>query len=267
MSKLIEDVKIGADPESFLWSDKLNKFVPVCGLVGGTKEKPIFITEKGHALQEDNVMIEWCIPPCTTAEEFIKENNFVKDYIRETVLKPLNLSLKSVASATFDREDLLSSQAETFGCSESFNAWTGQVNVVGRDNPLLRTAGFHIHVGYKNPNLDTTVLLMQAMDLFLGVGSILLDTDVDRRKVYGKAGEYRLKQYGGEYRVLSAALVNTDELMNWVVENTFKAIDFVNSKGIITNPQDIIECINTSNREMAYSILEDYNIEILQLVN
>ena len=34
------------------------------------------------------------------------------------------------------------------------------------------------------------------MDLFLGVPSILIDPDTERRKMYGKAGDYRLKEYG-----------------------------------------------------------------------
>lgn len=125
----------------------------------------------------------------------------------------------------------------------------------------------HIHVGYDNPNGDVSIDLVRAMDLFLGVPSIILDTDDQRRIMYGKAGAYRLKKYGVEYRVLSAFFQENDILIRWVFEQTLKAIEFVNNGGIITNEDEIIACINNSNRELAYEILDDYNIEILQLEN
>ena len=40
----IKNVKIGTDPEMFLFSKEENKFVPVCGLVGGTKKEPLAIS-------------------------------------------------------------------------------------------------------------------------------------------------------------------------------------------------------------------------------
>mgnify|MGYP003511945562 CR=1 FL=1 len=55
---LIKGLTIGADPEMFLYSETEEKFVPVCGLVGGTKKEPIPVTKEGHSLQEDNVMVE-----------------------------------------------------------------------------------------------------------------------------------------------------------------------------------------------------------------
>jgi len=264
--ELVSEVLFGADPEMFLFTLDTDKPVPVVGLVGGTKYDPLYITDKGHALQEDNVMVEYCIPPCKTAGEFVENINFVKNYINDTVLKPIGMIAKCIASATFEHEQLQSEQAQLFGCSESFNAWTGNLHEVGRDNPLLRTAGGHIHVGYANPDNDTSVKIIQAMDLFLGVPSVLLDPDTDRRKVYGKAGDYRLKIYGVEYRSLSTFWTENDELINWAFESALKAIEFVNSGGIITNSEDIIKCINECNKEMALEIMEDYHIEFNELV-
>lgn len=139
--ELVSKVLIGADPEMFVYSLETDTPIPVCGLVGGTKHEPIPITDKGHALQEDNVMVEYCIPPSKTVKDFIEHINFVKNYINDTVLKPIGMVSKCIASAIFAEEQLQSEQAQLFGCSESFNAWTGDVNEVGRDNPLLRTAG------------------------------------------------------------------------------------------------------------------------------
>lgn len=257
----ITNVSLGADPEMFLFSVEKNKFVPVCGLVGGTKEEPLKITSQGHALQEDNVMIEYCIPPCKTSDKFVDEITFVKNYINDTVLKPLGLVSKCVASARFAAEDLLSEQAQLFGCSESFNAYTNQVNEVGKSDYTLRTAGGHIHIGYDKPTAKISTELIKAMDLFLGVPSILLDTDKERRKMYGNAGEFRHKSYGVEYRVLSTFWTENENLMKWAFNATLKAIEFVNNNGIITNDYDIIKAINTSDKELSKEIISEYNLE------
>ena len=261
----VTNVKIGSDPEIFLFSESKNKFVPVCGLVGGTKDEPIPVTDDGFSLQEDNVMLEYTIAPSKTREEWVNNINFAKEYIKETVLKPLGLVPKYQAAAFFEFEDLDNEAAQTFGCSPDYNAWTLEQNEVKSDNPLKRTAGKHVHIGYDNPDLDVNIDLIKAMDLFLGVPSVLLDPDTERRKVYGKAGAYRFKKYGVEYRVLSAYFQKNDELIGWVYDNTMAAIEFVNMGGIITNDQEIQDCINNCDKALALEIIEDYKINMIEI--
>ena len=67
------------------------------------------------------------------------------------------------------------------------------------------------------------------MDLFLGVPSVTLDSDTRRRELYGKAGAYRAKDYGVEYRTLSNFWIWKDSLKDWVYDQTQKAVDFVAS--------------------------------------
>jgi len=205
----INNAKIGTDPELFLYSPLYGKYVPVCGLVGGTKEKPIPINEEniGYSLQEDNVALEFTIPPATTKTEFINSINFVKNYITETVLKPLELIPHYVASARFNEDDLSNPAAQHMGCSKSYDAWSFEEHQVDRSDYTLRTTGMHIHVGYDNPNDQTSIDIIRAMDLFLGVPSVLIDPDNERRKMYGKAGDFRMKKYGVEYRVLSSYFI------------------------------------------------------------
>jgi phiEco32-like amidoligase-type 2 protein len=263
--KLVNNLTLGSDPELFLFSEEMGKYIPVCGLIGGTKEEPKPISEEGHFVQEDNVALEFCIPPCTSQEEWVKHINFVKDYVTNDLLQPLGLVPKYVASCKFDIDDLLSPQAAHFGCTPSFNAWTGERMIVDREDPTLRTTGMHVHFGYDNPDTDISMAIIQAADLFLGVQSVLLDPDTERRKMYGKAGDYRLKKYGVEYRSLSGYFLENDTLIKWVYDNAKRAVDFVNANGIITNPQDIQDCINNCDKELALEILDDYNIEVLQL--
>jgi hypothetical protein len=75
---------------------------------------------------------------------------------------------------------------------------------------LLRVAAGHVHVGWtEDANiLDARHLrhcrdLVKQFDWFLGAWSIRHDKDLTRRKLYGKAGSYRPKPYGMEYRTLS----------------------------------------------------------------
>lgn len=265
----IKNPVLGTDPELFLYSEEKAKFIPVCGLVGGTKDKPLPISTENpmFAVQEDNVALEFTIPPVNNLNDWLTNINFVKDYITETILKPKELIPYYVGAARFENEDLQSKAAQEMGCSSSYNAWTYKQHSVDRSDETLRTTGMHIHVGYDKPDTDVSIELIRAMDLFLGVPSVLIDPDTERRKMYGKAGDYRLKSYGTEYRVLSGYFLSNDELLKWVYKNTQKAIEFVNMGGIITNAEEIIECIDNCNKELALEIIEDYKIEVLDYEN
>ena len=63
---------IGCDPEIFL-KDSSNNFKSVIGLLGGNKWFPRKLSEVGHACLEDNVAVEFNIPPCSTFEDFKRE--------------------------------------------------------------------------------------------------------------------------------------------------------------------------------------------------
>lgn len=253
-------VLLGADPELFLFSALKNKHVTAIGLVGGTKEHPTPITTEGHFIQEDGVAAEFNIPPCATSEELINNIGFVRNYIRDTIAIPNDLVLSEKASAIFTDEDLNCDQAQEIGCTPDINAWSLMMNSPEGYTSNLRAVGGHIHIGYNDPCEETSIDITRAMDLFLGVGSVLLDKDYQRRSLYGKAGAMRFKSFGVEYRTLSNFWIFNDELIKWVFDNTIKALEFVNMGGIITNEDQLIECINTCNTEMALEIIEDYQI-------
>ncbi len=221
---------IGADPELFL-KDISGKFISSVGLIGGTKQEPQKISEVGHAIQEDNVAVEFNIPPASSATEFVSHLNFVLDHLRA---KAANLQLsfaENVASASFPIDQLQTPEALTFGCAPDFNAWSGKMNPRPVcDDETLRSCGGHVHVG---TTLDHREVI-KAMDAFLGVPSVLLDEDKDRRKLYGKAGAYRSKVYGPEYRTLSNFWLWKDELKEWVFNQTQKAVDFVGNGNTVS---------------------------------
>lgn len=98
-----------------------------------------------------------------------------------------------------------------FGCVPSENIYgTKRINVTGQ-KIRFRACGGHIHYGSQyavSVSKDSKKLeeLVKMMDLFAGNTMVLLDRDpsnIRRRKYYGRAGEYRIKKYGIEYRTLS----------------------------------------------------------------
>ena len=214
---------IGADPELFLKNDA-GRFISAVGLIGGDKWNPKPISPQGHAILEDNVAVEFNIPPSEDASTFVSHLNFVLQHL-EGQAKKLNLHLVlDKASMIFDDEQLNSPGAQTFGCEPDWNAWTGKVNKKPyANNPNLRSCGGHVHVG---THLEPFPVI-QAMDLFLGIPSLHLDKDTQRRELYGKAGACRVKPYGAEYRTLSNFWLQSDDLKEWVYKQTQKAIDFV----------------------------------------
>lgn len=254
---MIKNVTIGSDPEVFL-IDENNEFVPAIGLIGGTKEEPKRISNNGHAVQEDNVMAEFNVPYTTlnNPAKLYADIQYVLTYLKNLVA-PKGYKLAVVPSAFFNWDHLKTEQARMFGCDPDFNAWTAEENVIDRVETNLRTAGGHIHIGYENPDVVTSMELIKILDLYLGVASILLDTDTDRRKLYGKAGCFRFTSFGVEYRVLSNFWIDSEQNLHWVFENIQKAIEAFNS-GFRINPGSELEdeIINTINSQNSYSALE-----------
>lgn len=223
-------ITIGADPELFLCNPQ-GKLISAVGIIGGDKHNPLPIAETGCAIQEDNVAAEFNIPPSQSLQDFKRHIKFTLDYL-DVKAKGFGLSLaKQVASASFPVDQLQTWQSQVFGCEPDINAWTGQDNPKPfAEDPNLRSCGGHIHVGCEVSNKRN---LIQSMDLFLGVSSLELDTDGERRKLYGKAGAYRDKPYGVEYRTLSNFWIWSDELIEWAWEGTQRAIAFVKEGQVI----------------------------------
>ncbi len=259
--KRINNITLGTDPEFFLIDKTTGKYIPIVGLIGGTKHKPLKLGKEGHAWQEDNVMAEVCIPPTRTAEGMWNELQVILNHLRENVI-PKGTDLVVHASAFFSKEELDNEQALTMGCDPDFNAWTMEVNEAGDPYQLLRTAGGHVHVGYEDSDMELNIRIIKAMDLFLGVGSILLDSDTERRKMYGKAGCFRPKKYGVEYRTLSNFWTASQELVKWMFDSTMKAIEFVEeNKYMDENTTAMIQnCINSQDKDIAKQLILEFKM-------
>lgn len=245
-------VRIGSDPETFL-RDAAGKYISSVGLIGGSKNEPMPIGN-GCSVQEDNVTVEFNTPPTNNVDEFVNAINYNLDWISKRASE-LGLSVVFNPSAEFDKDQLTTSGALTFGCDPDFNAWDfGAANPRPRSrNKALRSAGGHIHI--EAPELDK-LELTKAMDLFVGVPMLRFDNDARRRELYGKAGAFRPKSYGIEYRTASNAWLQSDDTKRWAFDQSQKAVEFVRSGKTI--PDDlgtlIQQCINTSDLSLVDDI-------------
>jgi hypothetical protein len=217
-------ITIGADPEFFL--EQNGNLKSAIGRIGGVKEAPRPLGRDGFAVQEDNVAVEFNIPPAITMESFIESIEWSMKRISEEV-SVFGYKPSKLASALFPPAELSDPRALQFGCDPDFNAWHG-----GRRNPKprakserLRSCGGHVHVGYPSDTPIDRLRLIQLMDLYLGVPSVIMDADQGRRELYGKAGAYREQPYGVEYRTLSNFWLHDIKYQRWVYEQTQRAVD------------------------------------------
>lgn len=258
------NVKIGSDPELFIINTKTDSVVSSIGLIPGKKKdafRPAGMP-KGYGIQTDNILAEFNIPPVKKASDFIHHINYMKDYIRDFV-KNVNpdLDIRCVASQHVPWDQLEGEEACQFGCDPDYNAYTENVNPKPcGEETNLRSAGVHIHVSYDNPNVLQSLRLVKCMDLFLGVPSVILDPDVERRKLYGKAGCFRLVRYGVEYRTMSGFFISNDEMIKFLYDQTMKAIRYASLGGPLPDGDVIQNAINNCDTKLAKQLISDYNL-------
>ena len=263
---MIENLKIGADPELF-FIDKNKIPRSAIGLIGGTKDSPLYISSKGHAVQEDNVMVEFNIPASTTEKEFVDNINYVLKYLKHNG-NLLGYDLLIKASAVFDKSELKSEKAKQFGCEPDFDVYSLSENLSCSPSTIknTRVCGGHIHIGYDNPDIETSFNIIKMMDITLGLESLFLDKDTVRRNFYGNAGCFREKPYGIEYRTLSNFWIENDDLKKWAFNNANLAIQLINNnehEELINKYSHKVQlAINDSDKSLAGYLLNEIKEKI-----
>lgn len=249
-------VRCGADPEVFLCNDA-GKPISSIGYIGADKWNPLQIPDmpKGFTLQEDNVSLEYGIPPAASADEFVAHITSVMEKSKEYVK---GLSFSKLSCIIFPEDQMQTPEAFTFGCEPDYNAYTKHCNPKPNPpHPLMRSAGGHVHVETKVSPWKGVPL----MDLFLSVPAVLMDDGIERKKLYGSAGACRIKPYGFEYRTLSNFWIFEEKYIRWVFNNTNRAMDF---QGNISPDYILIEqTINQNNAETAKYLIEKYSLEVV----
>lgn len=261
---MIKNVKIGSDPELFIINTKTGKVVSSIGIIPGVKGEPYVAKDmpKGYGLQTDNILAEFNIPPVKTQQAFVICMNYMKDYIQKYV-KNINedLDIMCASSAIVDEDQLQSKEAKEFGCDIDYNAYTEEPNPKPEGTSTnMRSAGCHIHVSYNNPNTQDSLNLIKYLDMYLGIPFVVIDKDSRRRKLYGKAGCFRLCNYGFEYRTLGGYALSSNKILEFVYTNVKKAITAYNNEWPLASPNIVQDIINNNKEEQARELISKYKL-------
>lgn len=220
-------VLVGADPELFMKHPDSGEFISAYDNDGGaripgTKWEPHKVPF--GAVQIDGVALEFNIDPAHTVDEFLHNITTVRKTISDMVP---GYNVVAEPTARFEKlyfDEQVPEHAKEMGCMPDFNGWTRDVNPP--PDPAgepFRTASGHIHIGWgedfdveDKDHFFKCCQFARQLDYYLGMYSLMWDKDGTRRQLYGKAGAFRPKSYGMEYRVLSNRWLDNPELIKWV---------------------------------------------------
>ena len=228
-------ITVGCDPEIFLIEDRPGGLpVSPIGLVPGNKHQPFPV--QGGGVQVDGMALEININPAETRREFIDNIRSVMGELTG-MLPPMSRLDSGNPFMEFDPEFLAMQpdEAKELGCEPDYNAYTGKPNPRPNGTVNFRTAAGHIHIGWDanvqgNPyddraHYEECMRMARQMDYYVGVYSLMWDGDDRRRNLYGKAGAFRAKSYGIEYRTPSTAWLADERLQAWVYDATVQGVE------------------------------------------
>lgn len=270
MAKIADqEFLFGADPEVFV--RKAGRLVSAHDLVPGSKREP-FAVELGM-IQPDGLAAEFGIKPAKTLPGFRSRIRKVREILQKR-LDEHGCEIFIKPSVEFDKNyyQSLPEYAKELGCDPDYNAYTGQTNPApNAGDSGLRSAGGHVHIGWtqgadptSQHHFEACRMLTKQLDVYLGVPSLIFDGDSRRRELYGKAGAFRPKSYGMEYRTLSNAWLRHKDLVTFVYEQTVAAItDLMKDKlPAYYEAGDVQSIINEGQTRRAQFFCRRMNFEI-----
>lgn len=256
---MVPNILIGTDPELFVQQN--NKYMSAHGLIPGSKEAPYPVNN--GAVQVDGMALEFNTDPADTEDGFIFNINSVMAQLKSMVP---GYEVVTHATAVFDHDYMASQPAEALelGCDPDYNAYSGDMNQPPDNTTNMRTAAGHVHVGWTEDaggpeHITLCRQLTRQLDLYLGVPSVILDPDTDRRKMYGQAGAFRPKTYGVEYRVLSNFWLQDEELMRWVFQGVHHALKSI-KRGVEADYYYPQQAITHSDTKLSEMLIAQYDI-------
>lgn len=214
---------VGCDPELFLKDPRTNSYVSAHDVIPGSKIEPFKVTS--GAIQVDGAAAEFNTDPASSAKQFVTN---ISQVMTELKARTGDFELVLDPTVTFEPSyfNSLPDVVKELGCNPDFNAYTKNVNPAPDGASItMRTASGHVHVGWcdnVNPmdpmHFDDCVEVIKQLDFFLGLPSLAWDPDGKRRGLYGKAGAFRPKPYGVEYRTMSNVWLRSNHVQSWIFD-------------------------------------------------
>lgn len=222
----------GADPELFV--KKGGQLVSAHGLIKGDKRNPLVV--KDGAVQVDGMALEFNVDPAKNFDGFDKNLTSVMTTLKSMV-PDYEFMIQPVAEFGAAYINSQPKEARELGCDPDFNAYTKAANPRPAGDAPFRTASGHLHIGWtkdvdpQDPtHFEACCALVKNLDTFVGIPSLVWDESEageaadKRRALYGRAGAFRPKPYGLEYRVLSNIWITERVYRKTVYENAIIAI-------------------------------------------
>lgn len=217
--------KIGCDPELFLFDKVLDRIVPACGIVEGSKESPIMLNN-GGMIQLDGTVLEFGTPPVDAeGSNFSTALKETLDIIRKQLSDNYGdrYELRCGASAAYSPEDITENhEGLIVGCSAQYvmvnkiRPTRAILESTGKLSPDAVPIGGHIHFGFAD-KMESRIVedysAMRYVRAMMSAGSSLFMQDVScsasdiRKRVMGfptSTPTIRIKPYGVEFRNLSS---------------------------------------------------------------
>lgn len=236
-------VTIGCDPELFVLDDK-GSLVSGHDLVRGTKKRPQKVVD--GAVQVDGVALEINITPTDSPTQFVRNLRTVQTQLMGMLPTGFNLLAQPTALFTPEYFATIPEHALELGCEPDYCAYTGLTNPRPDDQgEPFRTGAGHIHIGinpmpvktFSRDHFQLCCDLSMMMDVYVGLPSLVWDNDTKRRSLYGRAGAFRVKPYGLEYRTPSNAWTADDVTAEFVASQTLLCVDaFLKTGGTFDKP-------------------------------
>lgn len=131
---------------------------------------------------------------------------------------PLKLDFRSVVKLSKGDMNRLSPESRRLNCIPSKNVYGRKHIQKDGERFMMRSAAGHIHIGSPavKEHLDER-RLVHVLDVLVGNTLVMVDRDplaIERRKIYGRAGEYRTPAHGLEYRTPSNFWLKNYKLMS-----------------------------------------------------
>lgn len=200
-------VMFGCDPELFLADDNGH----TVGSERVIEEKTLVPGTVSTYVRRDGVQIE-LNPAPSTCRQTHAGSIWAALEVAVQQAKSKGFSVDTSPVVTVNEEEMarLSAASRLLGCAPSENLYNSSVTISdAAKTSRVRSAGGHIHFGLGCPVKDNKPLIrrmVRVLDVLLGSTMVLVDIDPaqkERRKVYGRAGEFRFNDHGFEYRTLS----------------------------------------------------------------
>lgn len=239
-------VYMGCDPELFL-VDKSGEVVgaeraiPENGIETlSTNEHNLLVAQGRKGIVLDGVQIELNPKPshcrALLGNEISAAFKTLKEHLSKT---DFQASFAQCVEVSPKELDALSEKSKLLGCAPSNNLYDRKASIgVNPATYRTRSAGGHLHFGLSGwlDLMEQRERAVPLLDILVGNTAVLMDRDPGnaiRRKVYGRAGEYRLPKHGLEYRTLSNFWLRSYPLMSCMLAQSRIAIGSLYSTLVI----------------------------------